>query len=304
MHYYSFVTEENQADYYEAIRVVLGPAYANISDAEADQMISGLLADMSSEEQENLLRSLGRVAKSVGRTAVRALPTVAPIAGGIIGTAVGGPAGTAIGGAIGQAVGGLAAPAAQRAAPRRRQRVVRRVPVARRRPARRAPRPVVRRRRRPRRASLPRGATRQLLSLLQNPQFLISLLGQLTNRREAIDIAVRGEAVQVPFAAFMNTLSYLAQEAASEATIASEGASPEYLMDAQGNYLVDPTSDQERSQLLMDQLMKDMEAREERLDAQWKEYQTDTLDKYDEDRIEEEDEYDDLTEWFIEQGMI
>lgn len=334
MEYYTIITEESQEDFYEAVRVALGPGHENISDEEADHMLGKLLETMSLEEQENFFRSLGRVAKSVGRTVVKALPTVLPVAGSVIGTAVGGPAGTAIGGALGNLAGGLAQRATQRRPRRvRRSRRPRQVRRSRRTMTRRPPTLPRRVQRRPPLVprpvplstpprSSPSGppASQQLLNLIQNPQFLSGLIGQLLNRREAVDIQVQGESVQVPFGAFMNTLAHFAQEAAREASVHGNEAEPEYLMDAQGNYFIDPSSESERSRVLLEQLSADSEARiqalasdlyteGEKVDGSF--YDEDTLnedeilydEEYESSYYEEEEEMDPLTEWFLEQGM-
>ncbi len=311
MKYYSLVTQENQADYYEAIRLALGPGYESISDIEADRIAGRLLSQMSPEEQEGFLSSLGRIAKSAGRTVVKALPTVAPIAGSLIGTAFGGPAGTAIGGAIGNMVGGLATrgtPPTTGQAPRRPPVPTHAPPIPRRiPPSTAAPQSRPQIAPNPGATSLGSGAAAQLLSLIQNPQLLNSLLGQLLNAREAVDIEVKGEAVQVPFSAFMNTLAYLAEEAALEARPTAAGSVPEYLMDAEGQYLVDPSSDQERVSILLTQLADDSASRYHRL-AKVRVQKPSRLSRreyeYFEEEIEDFSPYDPLTEWFLERGMI
>lgn len=211
--------------YHDAVRTVLGPEGLTLSDGDVDILLAEVTAGMTPEEAESFWRSLGRAARSVGRTLVRAAPTVLPILGGAVGTLVGGPAGTAIGGALGRAAGGAVGRLAGRAPSRRRRGGRRAGPRARGRPS-----------------AVPAGASSavtQLLSLLQNPALQRALLG--ASMGGSGSVRVGEQQLGVPFGAMMNALECLAAEAAEEmhGFHAGSGQIPEYLVGDDGEAIDD-----------------------------------------------------------------
>lgn len=65
---------------------------------------------MDAEAAEGFFDQLGKIASSVGQVALKAAPSILPVAGTVLGTAFGGPLGASIGGSLGslagQAIGG------------------------------------------------------------------------------------------------------------------------------------------------------------------------------------------------------
>lgn len=95
----------SEADYFEAVRYVLGPEYAQLGESELEDVLLSRVNQMSESEAENFWSSLGNVARSVGSGILSGVSTLAPIAGTAIGTYFGAPQ---IGGAIGGLVSNLA----------------------------------------------------------------------------------------------------------------------------------------------------------------------------------------------------
>lgn len=94
-----------EADYFEAVRYVLGPEYAHLGESELEDVLLSRVNQMSESEAESFWSSLGNVARNVGSGLLRGVSAVAPIAGTAVGTFFGAPQ---IGGAIGGLVGNLA----------------------------------------------------------------------------------------------------------------------------------------------------------------------------------------------------
>ncbi len=236
--------------YQELIREYVSPEFANLSDAEIDDMLGEVFAEMSAEEIEGFFKSLGRIARKAGRTLAKAAPSVLPVAGGAIGTLLGGPVGTAIGAKLGGVAGGLIGRAA---APRRRRRRRRAV--------------------RGRRSAVPAGgssATAQLLSLLNNPALLQSLLSRVIGAPGRVEVVAGGEGIDIDFGSLMNALGELSSEAAREAHEegAANGGLPEYLLDEHGAPFEDISRPEARAELLLETLNQ-AEAEERMLEEHW-----------------------------------
>ncbi|WPO77922.1 hypothetical protein [Flavobacterium sp. KACC 22761] len=95
----------SEDNYFEAVRYVLGPEYANLSENELENILLSRVDQMSESEAEGFWSSLGNVASSIGSGVLRGVSTLAPIAGTAIGTYFGAPQ---IGGAVGGLVSNLA----------------------------------------------------------------------------------------------------------------------------------------------------------------------------------------------------
>lgn len=174
----------------DAVRWSLGPDGESMSDAEAAEVLAETLAGMSSEDAENFLKTLGRIAQ-----------TALPVVGGAVGSIIAPGVGTALGSALGQAAGGLVGRATQGGG-RSPQR-----PPAPRQPgvsSRRAPTAT--------RSSTAAGgsAINALMGMLNNPQ----LLGAVANA--AMGGRGNAPATATPFGAIMGALRGLAGEAAAE----------------------------------------------------------------------------------------
>ncbi|MGB7292642.1 MAG: hypothetical protein WBD99_10760 [Thermodesulfobacteriota bacterium] len=203
------------------------------------------------------------VGSKVGGVAAKALPVAAPI----IGTAFGGPLGGAIGGTLGglagKALGGATAP---------------------RRPGRPGAQPVL--------GKIPAGssATAQLMSFLQNPKLLQSVLGQVLGPAGRSSVPVGPKGAPAPFGAFMNALSNLANQAALEANAREDAQeTPRYLLDDEGEFKCDPAVPEERAQVLVEQLREDYFAE---------------ADDEDDPAGADDEEEDGLAEWFVEAGLV
>ena len=253
---------------YDLIRVVLSPMGNDLEDEEIDAILDDVLAGMSPEEIEGFWSTIGNFARRVA-------PTLLPAAGTALGTVVGGPVGAAIGGTIGR-VAGQAFGGRQRQAPRRTPTPPQITPrIARRTTAVQAPAPI---------PSGGSSALGQLISLIQNPIFLQSLLGRVLGGGA---VRLGQESIEIPFGAFMNALSQLATQAAREANADQESSVdiPDYLQDEEGNFLCeDPAVPEQRAQVLLELLNEAFPAEAD--NEAWVE------------------DFDELTEWFIEAGWI
>ncbi|MDN3514153.1 MAG: hypothetical protein NG747_07115 [Candidatus Brocadia sp.] len=243
------IDEGFDKSYYETIRGVMAPEYRDLDPEDIDAMLEDVFAGMSPEEIESFWSTLGNIGKSVGSIAAKAIPVAAPI----LGTALGGPVGGAIGGAVGKlagkALGGTPG-----------------------KPIGGQP------------SQVPGGgspAVSQLMSFLQNPALLQSILGQVLGKAGRSTVPVGQQGASAPFGSFMNALSTLANQAAAEANAGEDSqGTPSYLLDEQGNFLCDPAVPEERAQVLIEQLHEAYPAEAD------------------------DDEGEVLTEWFSEAGLL
>ncbi|CAD0005420.1 MULTISPECIES: hypothetical protein [Flavobacterium] len=95
----------SEDNYFEAVRYVLGPEYANLNESELEDVLLSRVDQMSESEAEGFWSSLGNVASSIGSGVLRGVSAVAPIVGTAVGTYFGAPQ---IGGAVGGLVSNLA----------------------------------------------------------------------------------------------------------------------------------------------------------------------------------------------------
>jgi len=247
---------------YDLIRSLLRPEYWSLSDQELDLRLAEILSRMSPAEVESFWSTLGRGLRQVGRVAQRVAPTILPVAGTALGTLAGGPAGAALGGALGrmgaQVLGGARPAASPPLQPPGAVAPAAPLPGA-------AAAPAI-----PAATPLPAGGTSaaaQLLGLIQHPALLQALLGQILGPLGQTTTPVGREGTPVPFGAFMNALSSLANLAAAEA---QEGAPVEavtYLQDSQGNFVVDPANPEARAARLLELLQETPFYEEEPVDA-------------------------------------
>ncbi len=226
------------ARYGNALRGLVREQYRLLPEAHLDALARSVAGRLSPFEAEDFWQTLQDVGRQIAPIAAQVLPVAAPL----IGTAIGGP----LGGAIGSTVGGLAGQALAGAAGQPR-------PPA---PGAGVPGAV------PAPSPLPAGATSataQLLSLLQNPALLQSLLGQLLGGAGHSSVPVGAQGTPAPFGAFMNALGVLANQAASEAHAGFAGEDtrtiPTYLIGPSGE-LADPTIPEHRTRALLERLQE------------------------------------------------
>lgn len=241
---------------YEAIRSVLAPEYEDLSPAQIEAMLTeaGVDADYLEFSLKNAFKQVGKIAQQVA-------PTVLPVVGTVAGTAIGGPAGAMLGGALGRAAGGAIGSAG-------RSRPAHRPASSRRRPAR---------------GGSPAAA--QLLQAISRPEVLQGLLSMALGSKGKSNIRVGKQSV--PSGAIANLLGVLANQAAEEYNdaVSYEGVSvPSYLLDAEGEFMVDPAVPEERAAVLWGLLEQTaweraLEAEDEEDDEQF----DDAFDEEDED---------------------
>lgn len=225
---------------YDMVRHVLKPEYTRLSDAEIDELLRSILGRLSSGEVEGFWDTLRSVGKSIAGVAQQVAPAVLPIAGGAVGSLMGGPVGTAIGSQLGQMGTQLISGSQRPSTVPPRPSPTSTVPPA------------------PGAAPLPPEATSaaaQLISLIQNPALLQSLLSQVLGGAGKATVQAGPNATPIPVAGVLNALEFLAAQAASEAAYdQGEEESLEsagYLQDGSGNFLVDPANPDERAQRVL-----------------------------------------------------
>lgn len=86
------------------LRESLSPGYARMSDQQLKSKLGERYID--AEAMEGFFDDLGKFAASAGKTILKAAPSVLPIAGTVLGTAIGGPVGASLGGTLGKLAGG------------------------------------------------------------------------------------------------------------------------------------------------------------------------------------------------------
>lgn len=219
---------------YPETRSVLAAQYRELPDSQIESLLEQSLGVQSAEDFENFMRSLGNFGRSVGRVAQQALP----VAGSVVGGMFGGPVGAALGGQLGalggQAIGAATAPRPQHARPARG--------------------PVMGRAGAP--AAMGSPAAAQLMQILGRPEVLRGLMSMVLGPAGASNMKVGN--TSVPAAAFANLIGTLAQQALSEynAQVGAEDVEsyPEYLMDAEGQFRVDPAVPEARAGVLLEML--------------------------------------------------
>lgn len=100
------------------------------------------------------------------------------------------------------------------------------------------------------------GAAGQLLSLLQRPEVLQALSSMVLGSAGRGTVAVGSSQTPVPVGAIANLIGTLANQAAAEASIHSDGAERalEYMMDESGEFVGDPSLDRDRAARLWELL--------------------------------------------------
>ncbi|MCP4470113.1 MAG: hypothetical protein GY815_05420 [Gammaproteobacteria bacterium] len=226
----------------EALSVVLHEDYTDATAEQLQQALSNIRETMTPAEAFNfnkVLRSVSKAGQSMLKNPVagQIAKTALPIAGGALGTVVGGPIGTALGAKLGQAAGAAFTSGAPQVSgsPHKAHGV-------------RVPSP----------ASSPQAgsaAAAQLLQLTQDPNMLKSLLALSLGSNGSQSIPISG-GPSVPAGAFMTLLSTLAGKAAADAdAFMGKGENTRaYLLDGEGELLVDPSVPENRAGALYELL--------------------------------------------------
>lgn len=257
-------------------RQCLAEEYREVNEETLEMMLDETLANMTPEEAEGFLSTLKKIGKAaipvVSQVGQAALPTV----GAAIGTTIAPGVGSTIGGLLGKAAAQSLSNVAKKSSKSKRASSRRGRSVSK--------RSASPRRRNPRLSS----ATKQILQLIQSPQFLQALasLNMGEQGRSAIVVASQEGLSSVPTGAFLNLLESLASQAAMEAA-QNESMIPSYLEDADGEALCDLANPDERARVLMERLQED--------DAFYSE-------DWDDDEDDESDEA--VLEWLEQAGLI
>ncbi|MBI4495982.1 MAG: hypothetical protein HY697_03505 [Deltaproteobacteria bacterium] len=235
---------------YDILRQMLKPEFQNLSDSEINHLLQNVLSRMSPEEVEGFWDTVKSLGRGVLGAAQQVAPKVLPIAGGALGTLAGGPVGTAFGTQLGQMASKvMAGPQPPSAAPGVTPQPT--LPQ----PAPGAAVPVA--------APIPPGGTSavgQLMSLVQNPAFLQSLLAHALGPAAQKTVSVGAQGTPASIGSLMNALSSLAglvaREAAESYPDTESLEATAYLQDASGAFVVDPADPDARSQRLLQLLQE------------------------------------------------
>jgi hypothetical protein len=225
-------------DVLHGLSAVLGDSARFASPEILEQRVLGALSRLTPSEAESVTGALGDVGRFFKSNEVRGFAGAAlPIAGTALGTAFGGPVGAALGGTLGgfagQAIagahpapgGGAAGAGAPTGAP----------------PS----------------APPPQGgspAAAQLLSIIQNPALLSSLLALVMGPDGKTSVPIGPNGTDVPVGAMMNLVGVLANRAAEDAEeilVARQDGTPTYLLDESGCLTCDPAVPSQRADALL-----------------------------------------------------
>lgn len=209
---------------YPNLRSNLSPNVAAMPDHRLEALLER--HGMDAEAMEGWLDDLGKIAANVGKTVLKAAPSVLPVAGKVIGTVVGGPVGASLGGALGSvASGALGTVAGQ-------------TPSA---PS----------------ASSSSGspAAGQMLQTIFKPEMMQALASMALGPLGKPNVQVGG--CPVPVTAFANLLKVFGEQMESEynaALAASTTGVPKYMQDYAGEPKGDPAVAQHRAEALYELL--------------------------------------------------
>lgn len=263
--------EDNDADDIAAgLETVLSPKALRSPSSFVEQHIQSLMSRLSPADADNFMSGLKQVGSEIGKFATskeaRGIAGAAlPIAGTAVGTMFGGPAGAAIGknlgGAAGQAIaggGGGWRGAASRAMPG--------VVAAAQGAGFAVPQPLVgvaQSALAGPNAAAGSTAAAQLLSLVQNPALMSSLVALAMGQHGATEVSLPATGTDVPVGAMMNLVGQLANQAAEDADdilAMRDAETPEYLLDASGCVSCDPNNAAQRAAALWRVLAAEDEA--------------------------------------------
>ena len=243
-------------DVLHGLAAVLGD-HGRMSPESLEERVLNTFARLSESEAESVTNALGNVGQFFKSSGVKNVAgTALPIIGTAVGTAYGGPVGAAIGGSLGSAAGQAVAGKRPKAAPTtpagQAPTKPDEPPASHAVPSPSGPSSVP-----PAPASgaeVGSAAAAQLLSVIQNPALLASLLSLVMGSSGKNSVPAGSNGTDVPVGAMMNLLSVLANRAASDAEeilAARQEAPPAYLLDESGCLTCDPAVPSERAEALL-----------------------------------------------------
>jgi hypothetical protein len=309
MNYEWYESDDESEDIANGLAAILSPRGLNASPGSIERQVENLFGRLSPADSENFMNALKDVGKGIQKVTSSKefkgiVSTAAPIAGGALGTFIGGPLGTQIGSQLGSVAGqaltgggikafqpkggvkGLAQAAAvgalQGGAGGALQGAAGAIPAL----GGVLPALGIAPPQDPAAGST---AAAQLLSVVQNPALLSSLLSLTMGANGAQTVPVGG--TNVPVGAMMNLVGTLANRAAEDADAilaADQETAPEYLLDASGCLTCDPAVPSHRADAVMRLLYGEAEAEYE-ADAE-AEYEAEMEAEYEAE--EESEDYD------------
>lgn len=267
---------DDAEDIASGLSAILGPRGLNVPPGMIERQVNELFSRLTPADAENFMNSL----KDVGKTFQRVtsskefkgvVSTAAPIAGAAVGTYFGGPMGTQIGAklgsAAGQAVTGGGMPTARQA----RQAVGGAVRGA----ATGAIQGAAAGAYQGATAAMPSlgtilpalgiapplgdpaagsTAAAQLLSVIQNPALVASLLSLTMGANGAPTVPVGSNGTEVPVGAMVNLARTLLNRTAEDAEsilLTTQESTPDYLLDSEGCVTCDPAVPAQRADALL-----------------------------------------------------
>lgn len=217
------ITEDYEGDleypeeaFDQTVREVVSEEYRDLPSEELEELVIEALEDMPPMVIEGFFSFIKKIGKKIVKGVKKVLPFVSKAAPFLSGIPV-----------VGPYIGG-AANMLQKLLGRRRRR-----------------RAVKRRKR-------PTSAAAKLIGLLNRPELLKVLLGQLLGRSGRKSVTVGKKRTAVPGGALMNLLGTLANQAAVEMNASGTGSqeTPQYLLGEEGELLCDPAVPEERANVL------------------------------------------------------
>jgi len=244
---------------YPNLKPNLHPSYAELSDRQIEAAFQA--RGMDAEAMEGFFDDLGKAASSIGKIALKAAPSILPIAGTVAGTLIGGPMGASLGGTLGKIAGGAIGAATGQGPPGGAAGAITgglgslmgAIP------------------------GMGGGsAAGQLLQTFMKPQTLQAVSRMALGPMGNPNVPVGG--TPVPLSAFSNLLGMLMGQAEAEynaSVSATRGAVPGYMQDYAGEAKGDPAVSEHRAQALYE-LLEAEAAQESSEAAEYYSYQSDS----------------------------
>jgi hypothetical protein len=234
--------EDDTEDIASGLAAILGPRGSNMPPEFLERHVTGLFNRLSPADSESFTNALKRVGQFATSNEVRGVAASAlPIAGTAVGTIYGGPLGASVGSKLGGAAAQAIGPSGGRARP-----AAPAAPAATTTPAQQGS-----------------ASAAQLLSVVQNPTLLSSLLALAMGQNGRTSVPLAGGDREVPVGAMVNLVRELAERTAEDAEeiLAAEGdAMADYLYDESGCLACDPAVSSQRADALLRVLTADAEA--------------------------------------------
>jgi hypothetical protein len=231
---------EAEEEPYRVTRLLLAPEYRDLPAEQIEAILESAFPGMGAEDAESFLSDVGRAFSNVGREIVRRGPQILAGAGqGAATGAVAGPWGALLGAGAGAFAGGLSArPQQGPPGPGMPPGAV---------PPSAGPGAVAP----PAPGAISGAPGRQLAAMFAQPQTWQAALTSLLGASGRQTLPAGGG--QVPVSSILATLGTLATRAAEDlsAEAGEDESAPLYLMDAEGNYAIDPANPDARAGRLL-----------------------------------------------------